>query len=70
LDPPYSGPHKLIAGTDKMFKIFVRGRQVVVSAKRVKPADILEGTQHDITTNTSSPPSQPLQRASRRKNTT
>jgi len=57
-DPPYSGPHKVIAHTDKIFKIVVRGRQVIVSAERVKPGYILEGTQHDITTNTGSPPAQ------------
>lgn len=58
-DPPYSGPHKVIVRTDKTFKIVVRGQQVTVSADRVKPAYILEGTQHDITTNTGSPPAQP-----------
>ena len=31
LQPPYSGPHKVIARTDKTFKIVVRGRQVTVS---------------------------------------
>jgi hypothetical protein len=57
-DPPYSGPHKVITHTDKLFKIVVSGRQVTVSAERVKSAYILEATQHDITTNTSSPPAQ------------
>jgi hypothetical protein len=32
LDPPYSVPHKVIARTDKTFKIIVRGRQVTVSS--------------------------------------
>lgn len=69
-DPPYSGPHKHVASTDKMFKIFVRSRQVIVSAERVKPADILEGTQHDITTNTSISPAQTPQGATHSKHTT
>jgi hypothetical protein len=55
LEPPYSGPHKVIARTDKTLKIVVRGRQVNVSADRVMPAYILEGSQHD----TGSPPAQP-----------
>jgi hypothetical protein len=58
-DPPYNGLHKVIARTHKIFKIVVRGRQVNVSVDRVKPAYILEGTQHDITTNIVSPPGQP-----------
>jgi len=56
-DPPYSGPHKVIAHTDKIFKNVVRGRQVTVLAERVKPAYLMEGT-HYITTNTGSPPAQ------------
>jgi hypothetical protein len=28
LEPPYSGPHKVISDTDKTHKIVVRGRQV------------------------------------------
>jgi hypothetical protein len=55
LEPPYSGPHKVIARMEKTLKIDVRGRQVTVSADRVKTAYILEGTQHD----TGSPPAQP-----------
>ena len=33
LEPPYSGPHKVIARTDKTLKIVVRGRQITVSAE-------------------------------------
>jgi cleavage and polyadenylation specificity factor subunit 1 len=55
LEPPYSGPHKVIARTDKTFIIVVRGRQVTVSADRVKPAFLLAQEQR---TNTS-PPAQP-----------
>jgi hypothetical protein len=31
-EPPYSGPHKVIACTDKTFKIVVCSQQVTVSA--------------------------------------
>ena len=55
LEPPYSGPHEVIARTDKTLTIVVRGRHVTVSADRVKPAYILERTQHG----TGSPPAQP-----------
>ena len=44
----------VIARTEKALQI-VRGRQVTISADRVKPAYILEGTQHD----TGSLPAQP-----------
>lgn len=40
-------PLKVIAHTDKTLTIVVRGRQVNVSADRVKPAYLFEGTQHD-----------------------
>jgi hypothetical protein len=46
LEPPYSGPHRVIARTDKTFKIVVRGREITVSTDRVKPAYILDGTHH------------------------
>ena len=46
LQPPYSGPHKVIARTDKTFKIVVRGRQVTVSIDRLKPAYTLEEGLH------------------------
>jgi hypothetical protein len=55
LQPPYSGPHKVLARTDKTLTIVVRGRQVTVSADRVKPAFTAEGTPHG----TGSPPAQP-----------
>jgi len=55
LDTPYSGPHKIIARSDKTLILSVRGRQVTVSTYQVKPAYILEETQHD----TGSPPAQP-----------
>ena len=55
LEPPYSGPQKVIARNDKMLTIVVRDRQVNVSADQVKPAYVLDGTQHD----TGTPPGQP-----------
>ena len=51
----YSGPHKVITRSDKTFKIIVRGRQITVSADRVKPAYLLEESQH----NTGNPPNHP-----------
>ena len=39
LEPPYTGPHR-------QNTIVVRGRQVNVSSDRVKPAYVLDGTQH------------------------
>jgi hypothetical protein len=50
LDPRYSGPHKVTARTEKTFKISVRGKQVIVSPDRVKPAYIFEETQHSSAT--------------------
>jgi cleavage and polyadenylation specificity factor subunit 1 len=47
LEPLYSGLHKVVARMDKTLKFVVCGRQVTVSADRVKPAYILGGTQHD-----------------------
>ena len=54
LEPPYSGPHRVIARTDKTLKIVVRGREITVSADRVKPAYVTDGAHHG----TSSPPTQ------------
>jgi len=56
LEPPYTGPHKVIARTDKTLTIVVRGRQVNVSADRVKPAYVLDGTQHDTSSLPSAQP--------------
>jgi hypothetical protein len=46
LQPPYSGPHKVIARTDKTYKIVLRGRPVTVSIDRLKPAYTLEDELH------------------------
>jgi len=55
LEPPYSGPYEVIARTDKTLIIVVRVRHVTVWADRVKPAYILERSQH----RTDSPLAQP-----------
>jgi hypothetical protein len=41
LDPPYSGPHKVLARTEKTLSIAMNGRAVTVSTDRVKPAYIM-----------------------------
>jgi hypothetical protein len=46
LKPSYSSPHKVLARTDKTFKIDVRGREVTNSVDRMKPAYTLEEGQH------------------------
>lgn len=38
LTPPYSGPHKVICFKDKTVVVVVNGKQIEVSADRVKPA--------------------------------
>ena len=47
LQPPYSGPHQVIARTDKTLEIFLRGRHVNVSIDRVKPAYLLRDDHPD-----------------------
>ena len=42
LQPPYSGPFKVLSRADKTFKIEVRGRPVTVSIDRLKPSYSLE----------------------------
>jgi hypothetical protein len=53
LDPPYSGWQKVMARTEKTFKISVRGKQIIVSADRVKPAYVFAETRHGTTTTSS-----------------
>jgi hypothetical protein len=38
LDPPYSGPHKVLARTEKTLRIAMNGHAVTVSTDTVKPA--------------------------------
>ena len=56
LEPPYSGPHHIIARTDKTLQIVIQGRHITVSADRVKPTYLLGASQHD-TNNPPAPPS-------------
>ena len=44
LDPPYSGPYKVLACTKKTLRIIINGRPVMVSTDRVKPAYIMVET--------------------------
>jgi hypothetical protein len=40
LEPPYSGPYQVLSRKDKTLKLLVRGKPIIVSADRVKPAHI------------------------------
>jgi cleavage and polyadenylation specificity factor subunit 1 len=40
LEPPYSGPYQVLSRKDKTLKLLVRGKSIIVSADRVKPAYI------------------------------
>jgi hypothetical protein len=44
LEPPCSGPHQVLSRREKTLQLLVRGRPVIVSADRVKPAYMLSGT--------------------------
>lgn len=46
LQPVYSGPHKVLERGDKTFKILLKGKPVVVSMDRLKPAYILADDGH------------------------
>ena len=41
LQPPYTGPHKIIERGDKVLKLLIKGKHVNVSIDRLKPAYIL-----------------------------
>lgn len=41
LQPAYSGPHKVLARGDKVFKVIVKNKEMTVSIDRLKPAFIL-----------------------------
>ena len=47
LEPPYSGPHKVIARSDKTFHIIVSGLKMTVFTDRLKPAYLTEAPLHD-----------------------
>jgi hypothetical protein len=46
LEPPYSGPYRVLSRIVKTLQLLVRGRPVTVSMDRVKPAYNLNGTDH------------------------
>lgn len=53
--PAYSGPHKVLERSDKVFKLLVKGKPVTVSIDRLKPAFLLtdeEDPQHNTHTHT------------------
>jgi cleavage and polyadenylation specificity factor subunit 1 len=77
LDPPYSGPYKVLARTKKTMRLAIKGRTVTVSTDRVKPAYIMVET-HDHAATSQAPldqatqpapqpstPSQPVSRTTR-----
>ena len=55
LDPPYSGPYKVLARTKKTLRIAINGRPVTVSTDRVMSAYIMMETDDRIV-NAWSPP--------------
>jgi hypothetical protein len=42
LEPPYSGPYRVLSRQDKTLKLLVRSRPITVSTDRVKPAYIFK----------------------------
>jgi hypothetical protein len=62
LDPPYSGPQKILSRTTKTLRIAINGRPVTVSTDRVKPAyTMVDPDGRTVTART--PPEQTLQPA-------
>jgi hypothetical protein len=49
LEPPYSGPYRVLSQRDRTLQLLVHGRPVTVSTVRVKPAYILNETNRGIT---------------------
>lgn len=53
LDNPYNGPYRVISRSEKFYKLDIRGKEVVTSTDRLKPAYILEensdSSDHRIT---------------------
>jgi hypothetical protein len=45
LTPAYSGPHKVLARGDKVFKILLKGKEASVSIDRLKPAFTLDSVK-------------------------
>jgi hypothetical protein len=55
LDPPYSGPHKVLSRTNKTFQLSVRGKTITLSADRVKPAFMLNESAYGTAATDPSP---------------
>ncbi|EFA12072.1 uncharacterized protein LOC103314496 [Tribolium castaneum] len=56
LQPPYTGPHKIIQRNNKTFKIDVNGRQVTVNVDRVKARVFVAGLRIHLHSNNSPTP--------------
>jgi hypothetical protein len=58
LEPPYSGPYRVLSRRSKTLQLLARGRPVTVSTDMVTPAYTLNGTEHGNTFNSpvSTPP--------------
>jgi hypothetical protein len=50
LQPPYSGYYQVLSQKVKTLQLLVRGRPLTASTDRVKPAYVLNGTDHRNTT--------------------
>lgn len=48
LQPPYTGPYKVISRTDKLLDIDMAGKRVTVTIDRVKPAYIAPDPESDL----------------------
>jgi hypothetical protein len=50
LGPPYSGPYQVLSRREKTLQLLVRGKPVTMSADRVKPAYVLNESDHGSST--------------------
>jgi cleavage and polyadenylation specificity factor subunit 1 len=50
LEPPYSGPYHVLSRKDKTLKLLLRGKPIIVSADRAKPAHIFNEDDSGHTT--------------------
>ena len=49
LEPPYSGPYKVMPRSDKSYDVSINGRTIKISIDRLKPAYLDEATSSDGT---------------------
>ncbi|XP_025831261.1 uncharacterized protein LOC112904712 [Agrilus planipennis] len=62
LQAPYEGPFPVVKRTAKTLTVHIKGKDVVISVDRVKPAYILPGNRDNtVITQTSASPQQPNQ---------